>query len=302
MKLFINRTVVNGPWGGGNAFVKAMFELAPKLGVYVGSHLNQRYDAVLLMDPRPDETTGIGIEEVRRYKLFQPKTKIIQRVNECDARKQTTGVDQMLAAAGVSNDCTIFVSDWMRDYHQRRQWPCKKTAVIYNGVDKSIFKPGEKLNNGKTNIMISHWSDNPFKGQDVYEWLDKFVGKNSTDFSFTYIGRTQASLPNSTIIAPLFGMALGEEIRKYDVCINGTVCDPAPNSTIEAIASGVPTYAHTRGGGVLELVGNDHVFKDEKELETILLSRNFKQNAWVPDNWETCILSYIEIIKQIVGT
>lgn len=301
MKLFINRTVVNGPWGGGNAFVKAMFELAPKLGVYVGSHLNQRYDAVLLMDPRPDETTGIGIEEVRRYKLFQPKTKIIQRVNECDARKQTTGVDQMLAAAGASNDCTIFVSDWMRDYHQRRQWPCQKTAVIYNGVDRQVFRQREKLNNGKVNIVTSHWSDNIYKGHDVHQWLDEFVGKHSNDFSYTFIGRHQNQFKNTKHIEPLFGQALGDELGKYDVSVTGTRADPGPNHCLESMSCGIPTYAHFEGGGAVEFVDENHVYKTPEDLETILLSKTFTQNSLSLMDWEACVKLYIQKIQEVVN-
>ena len=301
MKLFINRTVVNGPWGGGNAFVKAMFELAPKLGVYVGSHLNQRYDAVLLMDPRPDETTGIGIEEVRRYKLFQPKTKIIQRVNECDARKQTTGVDQMLAAAGVSNDCTIFVSDWMRDYHQRRQWPCQKTAVIYNGVDRQVFRQREKLNNGKVNIVTSHWSNNIYKGHDVHQWLDEFVGKHSNDFSYTFIGRHQNQFKNTKHIEPLFGQALGDELGKYDVFVTGTRADPGPNHCLESMSCGIPTYAHFEGGGAVEFVDENHVYKTPEDLETILLSKTFTQNSLSLMDWEACVKLYIQKIQEVVN-
>jgi glycosyltransferase involved in cell wall biosynthesis len=199
MKVFLNRETVNGPYGGGNMFVKSFLELAPRFDVQVGTRLNQKYDAILLIDPRPDDVVGLGINDVLRYKLFQPKVKIFQRVNECDARKQTQGVDQMLAECGKNVDFTFFVSQWMREYHEKRNWPCVNSEVIYNGVDRNVFKPNKKFNNGKTNIVTSHWSDNIYKGHDVQKWLDEFVGKNSEKFTYTFIGRHQIIL-NTQII------------------------------------------------------------------------------------------------------
>lgn len=301
MKLFINRAVVNGPWGGGNAFVKAMFELAPKLGIYVGSHLNQRYDAALLMDPRPDENTGIGIDEVMQFKLLQPKLKIIQRVNECDARKQTTGVDKMLIDCGAKNDHTIFVSDWMRSYFEKRSWPCASNTVIYNGVDSKIFKPNQKFENGKVNIVTSHWSDNKFKGYDVHQWLDEFVGKHPDDFTYTFIGRHQNVFKNTKHIEPLHGAELGNELGKYDVFVTGTRADPGPNHCLESISCGVPTYAHFEGGGAVEFVDENHVFKSPEELEVVLMTHMFNKNVLIPTSWEACVVAYCNKIAEVCG-
>lgn len=301
MKLFINRKPIYSPWGGGNNFVRALFEFAPKFGVDIGVDLNKKYDAILIMDPRPDEHSQIGINEIKQYKRYYQDVKIIQRINECDARKQTNDIDLMLHSSGMINDHTIFVSHWMRDYFLKKSWPCENNSVVINGVNKQCFKPGSKIHNGKINMMTSHWSDNPLKGQDVYEWIDRFVGLNQDQYTFTYIGRTKANLKNSTIISPLFDLALGDEINKYDVCINGSTADPAPNSVIEAIASNIPTYAHARGGGIIELIGNDHVFHNENELESILLKKKFYHNTWVPDDWETCICLYLDKIFETVN-
>lgn len=304
MKLFINREVIEGPFGGGNNFVRAIFEHAPKLGIYVGSRLNQKYDVAFLMDPRPDETTGIGIDEVRRFKLFQPSVKIVQRVNECDARKQTTGVDQMLLQAAASNDATIFVSAWMQDYFKRRNWPCAKQSVIYNGVDSKIFKPRpasiSTADKAIKRIVTHHWSDNAYKGSDVHKWLDDFVSKNA-DFEYTYVGRTQDTLPNTKMVDPLFGAALGDELRRHNVYVTGTVCDPGPNHCIEAIASGLPTFAHVRGGGAVEFVDSNHTYDTVEQLEQILRKTDYEPNSVKFGSWEECVLQYLNVIKGVIS-
>lgn len=299
MKILLNRAPVNGPWGGGNNFVKAFFEFAPSFGVTVGTKLNILYDGILMIDPRPDEL-GVGLAEILRYKSFQPKCKIFQRVNECDARKATTDVDAMLNAASAANDHTFFVSNWMLRYHTSKDWKCGSISVVYNGVDKTVFKPRNKLNNGKTNIVTHHWSDNPYKGEDVHRWLDQFV-KANPQFTYTYIGRTQIDLPNSKIIEPLWGMALGEELSKYDVYVTGTVQDPGPNHIIEALACGIPSYAHFRGGGACEFVGNEHVYDNVPLLEEFLRSDDKKKNLWTPEDWKVCVGEYISKMKEVIN-
>jgi hypothetical protein len=303
MKFFINRDAFEGPYGGGNLFVKAFLTLASKLDVTVGTRLNQRYDAILLMDPRPDEQNPVGIKEVMTYKIMFPKVKIFQRVNECDARKQTQGVDPMLHSCGQVNDFTFFVSDWMRDYHLKRGWPCKNHQVIYNGVDRSIYSP--KLPALKdaavTHIVTHHWSDNPYKGQDVHTWLDGFVSRNKEQFTYTYIGRHETPLPNTKMIEPLHGKALGDELKKYDIYVTGTVCDPGPNHVIEAIACGLPTYAHSRGGGAVEFVGPEHAYDNEVKLEEFLRATKHEPNKWVPPSWEECVLQYVNKMKEVVS-
>ncbi len=80
-------------------------------------------------------------------------------------------------------DATIFVSDWTKEYFLNEGWYCNNIFSITNGVDKDIFKPREKMNNGKINIVTHHWSNNHGKGFDIYRKIDEFV-KDNPDFTF----------------------------------------------------------------------------------------------------------------------
>lgn len=146
---------------------------------------------------------------------------------------------------------------------------------------------------------MSHWSDNALKGQDFAEWIDAFVAKRSEEFTFTYIGRTRASLKNSTVIGPLCATDLGAELAKYDVCINASRFDPGPNSVIEPIACGLPTYVHVDGGGGVEFAGKDHTFSSFDELETLLLSKQFKKNVNRFEPWEKTIESVVTFLGKV---
>ena len=299
MKILLNRKPVEGPWGGGNHFLIGMIEECEKRGHTVTHSIESDIDAIYLHDPRPDEL-GISINEAIQYKHHFNSTLIIHRVNECDARKGTDGVDDLLRQTSQYTDFTIFVSNWMKSYHESLGWLSPARSVFYNGVNKENFYPREKINNKKVNIVTHHWSNNFLKGFDVYNWLDRWVEKND-DFTFTYIGRENGNFKNTKVVEPLFGKSLGDELGKYDVYISASRYDPGPNHVLESLASGIPTYVHADGGGSVEFAGLDHAYKSMSDLEKILLSKSFIQNSMVPKDWKECMPDLINQIELKVG-
>ena len=205
----------------------------------------------------------------------------------------------MLRECSKHIDGTVFVSNWMKEYHFKKGWQCKNTNVIYNGVNLDHFKPGVKINNGKINIITHHWSDNLLKGFDIYEKLDKFVNENS-NYTFTYIGRHRSTFKNTLLIDPLFGASLGNELSKYDIYISGSRFDPGPNHILESLACNIPTYVHANGGGCVEFSGADHVFDDYDSLQKLLLNKKFINNSFKIHDWENCIILFEKFIKEIV--
>ena len=299
MKILLNRKPVQGPWGGGNHFLIGMIEECEKRGHTVTHTFDHDIDAIYLHDPRPDEL-GISINEAIAYKNHYRSTLLIHRVNECDARKGTDGVDSLLRETSAYTDLTVFVSNWMKKYHLDKGWKCDATTVFYNGVNKDNFYPREKLKNGKVNIVTHHWSNNYLKGFDVYDWLDSWVGEN-TDFTFTYIGRENGSFKNTNVVAPLFGKELGDELGKYDVYVSASRHDPGPNHVLESLASEIPTYVHSDGGGSLEFAGVSHGYSTVQDLEAILTSKNYAKNSMIPQDWKTCMPGLIDQIELKVG-
>jgi len=290
VKLLINRKPIEGPWGGGNLFVKAFHEQMKNFGHEIVDNLNDKPDIVFVQDPRP-ASNQINMDSIINYKAENPKSKIIHRVNECDARKGTTGMDEFLRECSKYTDHTVFVSNWMKSYHLEKGWVCKSNSVLYNGVNLEDFSPQKKISNGKTNIVTHHWSDNPLKGADVYKFLDEFVGKNP-DFTFTYIGRTKQKFKNSEVIKPLSGKSLGDCLVRYDVYVSGSRYDPGPNHIIESLACHLPTFSFVEGGGACEFTGKTHVFNDVDTLVYFL--RNYqsigKNVTSLPIPWKTCML------------
>jgi len=294
MKILINRKPVDGPWGGGNLFVKALCEGLVRDGHEVTHQLCNDIDIIFMQDPRYSDL-GISINEIIAYKNSNPSTKIIHRVNECDARKNTSDIDALLSECSKYTDLTVFVSNWMKDYHCKKGWHCDITDVVYNGVDKDHFfhvEDKKKICNGKINLVTHHWSNNWLKGFDVYNWLDEFVSTDSR-YTFTYIGRENGTFKNTKVIPPLSGAKLGNELSRYDVYISGTKFDPGPNHILESLACEIPTYVHSSGGGAVEFVGSDHTFDSNDDLFRLLDRHKFIKNSFAPHTWEHCIEQYI---------
>jgi hypothetical protein len=301
MRFYINRAIVHGPHGGGNLWVKAAYQNISAMKQHEmlsPGDFRARPDVIFLAGLDSDGT-AISAEQAIMYKMYMGNVKLIARINENDARKGTDYVDDNMLKLSEYVDGAVFVSNWLHDHFVSRGWKCQNNIVVYNGVDPNVFKSNVKIDNGKVNLLMSHWSDNYLKGQDYAEWIDEFVGKHPDKYSFTYIGRTKANFKNSSLIPPMFGEALGKELGKYDVCINASRFDPGPNSVIEPIACGLPTYVHKDGGGAVEFAGTDHVFSTFDELEALLLGNKFVANSTHFDDWNICVDQYVKFAESL---
>ncbi len=296
MKILINRKPVQGPWGGGNLFVSSFCDYMSGKGHQITHQFEKDIDIIFMQDPRYSDL-GISINEISDFKNQNPSVKIIHRVNECDARKGTSDIDDLLRACSTITDHTIFVSNWMRDYHQTKGWKSFKSSVIYNGVNTDHFRPVQKIKNGKVNLVTHHWSDNPMKGADVYDALDDWIGENS-QYTFTYIGRYSRPLKNTRLISPLVGRDLGDELGRYDVYISGSRFDPGPNHVIESIASGLPTLVHSEGGGALEFAGEDYSFTSFDDMINLIQKIPSNGHPLIPYDWNTCMEKVLKIIEE----
>jgi glycosyltransferase involved in cell wall biosynthesis len=296
MRILINRKPVDGPYGGGNNFVSAFVKFMTAHGHEVVHELVPGIDVLFIQDPRPDES-HVDIRSIAHYKQSFPSARIIQRINECDARKNTEHMDHLLLSCSTVNDVTVFVSDWMKNYFFQKGWQCQNTFVIKNGVDTSVYAPTNNLETSeKTRVVTHHWSNNYLKGFDCYEFLDYLASKHP-NIEFTYIGRHRNSFVNTKIVPPCSGKELAEQLRGHDIYISGSRNDPGPNHILESIASGIPTYAHAEGGGAVEFTGPRHVFRNLIELEKLILRGNFEKNHVEINDWDYCMEQYLRIIS-----
>ena len=116
-------------------------------------------------------------------------------------------------------------------------------------------------------MIATSWSDNPRKGADVLEWLDRNLDLDS--YELTFAGNTQARLERIRVVGPLGSEPLAELMRAQDVYLAASHDDPCSNALLEALACGLPA-AFRRSGGHPELVGEAGIgFDDAEELPNV---------------------------------
>lgn len=311
-KILINRKIVIGPWGGGNNFVKSFHDALIDEGHHIVYDLSHNdIDLIVMIDPRYDDL-GISINEIFAYKQKNPRVKILHRVNECDARKNTNDVDKLLMASNVIADETVFISEWLQSYFTVKGFN-KRSSVIYNGCNSSHFYP-EKNHQNKTiqypiKIVTHHWSDNWMKGFDVYKHLDRLCQEHPEKYKFTYVGRyaKEYSPVATTIINPLHGKELGDELRKHDVYLTASRWEPCGMHHIEGASSGLPVVYHEEGGGIVESCkkhGMSFASNDQLSKAIDAVSENYAELVSMIDydflSSVRCIKNYIHVVNVML--
>ena len=121
MKVSIGSKIVNGPWGGGNLFVKNLSNFLMNNGHNVIYDLSDKdIDLILLTDPRSrkESSSTFNHQDIESYKRYvNENVSVVQRINECDERKNTSGTNQIYLEASNTADHVIFVSSWLRDLY-----------------------------------------------------------------------------------------------------------------------------------------------------------------------------------------
>ena len=257
MKVSIGSKIVEGPWGGGNLFVKNLSNYLLNLGHEVIYDLSEPdVDLILLTDPRSrrESSSTFNHIEINLYKKYiNPNVAVVQRINECDERKNTNNINNFYLHASECADKVVFVSDWLKNIYTTLGMEIDKTKVIMSGSNRKVFKNyNNKLNNNKVNIVTHHWSSHKNKGFESYELLDKLLLDPywKDVLHFTYIGNTSDEylLKNSTIIEPLSGTNLGKKLSENDIYLTGSINEPSGNHHIEAALCGLPILYLNSGG------------------------------------------------------
>ena len=250
MKVSIGAFIKEGPWGGGNLFFKNLKEYLEANGHHVINHLfDDDIDLILLTDPRKkSESSSYTHKEILKYKNYiNPSVKVVHRINECDERKKTKGLNQFLFKANQCSDATVFVSDWIKNLYEKQGFNISNPHVVMSGSNSKIFN-SDKQNlwdkDEKMKIVTHHWSGNWNKGFDIYEKLDLLLNesKYSEKFEFLYIGNipNNFSFQNTKVIKPLSGLFLAEELKKCHLYITASRNEPSGNHHIEGALCGLP--------------------------------------------------------------
>ena len=262
MKISFGSKIVTGPWGGGNLFLINLKNYLTNNGHQVVFGLDDKdIDIILFTDPRTGRgsTSLISSRDVKKYKRHVNKNvKVVQRINECDERKNTKKINKLYLKSSEVADHVVFVSEWLRKIYIDLGMEKEKTSVIMSGSDTLIFNSigaTKKPVNRKFKVLTHHWSSNWMKGFELYLELDKKLREPTlkNKIEFTYIGNVDKKykFSNTNILQPLSGLELAEEIKDHDIYITGSLNEPSGNHHIEAALCGLPIL-YVNSGGIPE--------------------------------------------------
>lgn len=319
MKIAFNRKIRRTPWGGGAHFATALEDYLLKAGHTVVHQLEEGIDVIVMLDPRQEEG-GFGIGEIVKHKEQYPNVKVLHRINDTDyARglKAPSGDDRaylepLIMWSNRYADQTVYISRWVQDHYRERsiEWtkPMSVGVVIPNGCDPDVFHHSTHEVHKPIRLVTHHWSSNPMKGLDLYERIDELMDVGA-DFEFTYIGRYPAGhIPKHTkIIAPLYGQALGDELRKHDVYVTAARWEACGSHHVEGAACGLPIIFHREGGGVVEMCerygeGIKSVADFQLALEKVMNDyRSYREKAIAVDlSADTMCERYLDVLVRMM--
>ena len=258
LKISINVEYKEGPWGGGNLFISNLKKYLESSGHEVIFNLfDSDIDIILIIDPRMlSEAVMYSIKDIEFYKRnINNSCKIVHRINECDERKNTTGINQYyLNANNKVSDYTVFVSEWLRGIFIKSGFSSKNSKVIMSGANKKIFNNKDRAiwtQNEPLRIVTHHWGNNSNKGFDIYSFLDKSIKeKYNNKIKFTYIGNLKQDLvlDSTTVLKPESGKKLANLLKENHIYLTASVNEPSGNHHIEGAQCGLPLLYRNSGG------------------------------------------------------
>jgi len=222
-------------------------------------------------------------------------------------------MDPLLAEASKHVDFTIFIAEWLRDYHAARWFDTARPhAVVYNGADPAVFHPiGQRPWNSPEplRIVTHHWSNNPLKGFDVYEEVDRLLAAGQLPgFEFWVIGRWPENIQwkKARTFPPSAGHALGAQLRACHLYLTATRWEPCGMHHVEGAQCGLPLIYHEDGGGVVEAGLRYGIGFRENVAEALMKARDRYAElhaqvlARIPSG-DRMILGYAEILQSLIA-
>jgi glycosyltransferase involved in cell wall biosynthesis len=239
------------PYGGGNQFLLALESELERRGLEIEVNRISGVTPACLVN-----SFNFDFRRLRRF--ARPDVRMVHRVDGPIGvyRGFDDGTDTRIAAINAElADATIFQSRFSLEAHRTLGIELASPAVIHNTIDPEMFHPPttrEQLPGRKVRLIATSWSDNPNKGGETLEWLDRNLDRDR--YELTLLGRFPGAFEYARVLAPVPSQAVADELRGHDLYIAPSRNDPCSNAVLEALACGLPV-AYRDSGGHPELVG-----------------------------------------------
>jgi glycosyltransferase involved in cell wall biosynthesis len=251
------------PSGGGHQFVRALSRELERRGLRLEANR-------ISGDTKACLFNSFNFDAARLRRFAREDVRMVHRVDgpigvyrgfDDGTDRHIVELNRTFAAA------TVVQSRYSLEKHAELGLELRAPVLIPNAPDPEIFHPPatpSSLTGRRLRVIASSWSDNPRKGADVLEWLDRHLDED--EFEVMLAGRTERRFKRIRVVGPLTSGELAELLRAQDVYLAASRDDPCSNALLEGLACGLPA-AFLRSGGHPELVGEGGLgFDDAEEL------------------------------------
>ncbi len=271
IKVHILTEFKDGPWGGGNQFLKALKKEFVLMECYAENPVSAD---VILFNSHHNLKNVVGLKWEYPEKIF------VHRVDGPMAYRGKSGEKldkQIFQINSLIADGTVFQSEWSRkESYRKRMRQNSFEAVIHNAPDpKVFFSPAKKKSIGdKIKLIANSWSNNPNKGFDIYHYIDKNLDYNK--YEMTFIGQIDKSFTNIKTLASLPSIELADQLRQHNIFVFASKIEACSNSLLEALHCGLPAVVRNSSSNP-EILGRNGVLFDSVNIidQIIQISKNY---------------------------
>jgi glycosyltransferase involved in cell wall biosynthesis len=238
------------PSGGGHQFVRALSRELERRGLVLETNRISRGTRTCLFN-------SFNFDAARLRRFAREDVRMVHRVDGPIGvyRGFDDGTDKHIVDLNRAfADATVVQSRYSLEKHAELGLELRSPVLIPNAPDPEIFHPPaarNALESGRLRVIATSWSDNPRKGADVLEWLDRHLDED--ELEVTFAGRTERTFERIRVVGPLPSQELAELLCTQDVYLAASRDDPSSNALLEGLACGLPA-AFLRSGAHTELI------------------------------------------------
>jgi len=308
MKINIQYEFINGPYGGGNQFLKALKNEFIKQDVYEEDLFKAD---ICLINSYPSNNLIFFINSIKNkiknknFKIFYRLDGLFYKNRLDEKQKKIDNICKYFANNFV--DGIIYQTEWIKTVQQEYGIDKNiKNDVIINAPDKHIFfkKNIEFKNNEKIQLVSTCWAANERKGFKYYKWLDENL--DFSKYEMTFIGNSPIEFKNIKKLDPLNTEELARQLEKKHIFISAAFDEPCSNSILEALHLGLPVIGHNSGGTPEIIKKGGELFFTEKELlekiEKVVKDYNFYKNNINLPNIEEIAKKYYSFLETVYNS
>jgi len=270
MKIAVLYRTTDGPWGGGNTFLRSLKKAWREMGIEVNDCLQGDLEGVLInssslgaIGRQNNLTPEMARRAVRtgylnglmpllgfsRWRRASRRPSFVHRLDgvfRLYGRRAGDPAD--VAQLGINRfmDWTIYQSEFCRQSFAEEGLDVTRSTVIFNGVDTDLFYPASKPPPMKPfRLVMVSWSPNIHKGAPYAVQASQIP-----DVEVTFVGQWPPGLLSGKVrlVQPQTHNTLPGLLRQQHVLIHMALNEPGCNSILEGLACGLPVIYHPSGG------------------------------------------------------